>query len=67
MRMSKRTIIEIILGLIILAIGWLIGNNWQILECKLDLSFNIVDVITLIVTITNGHIHSLDTRKRSSR
>ncbi|WP_278983553.1 hypothetical protein [Segatella bryantii] len=54
MRISKRTIIEIILGLIILAIGWLIGNNWQILECKLDLSFNIVDVITLIVTITMG-------------
>lgn len=54
MRMSKRTIIEIVLGIIILAIGWLIGNKWQLLECKLDLSFNIVDVITLIVTIAMG-------------
>lgn len=54
MRMSKRTIVEIILGIIILAIGWLIGNKWQILECKLDLSFNIVDVITLVVTIAMG-------------
>lgn len=52
--MSKRTIIEIILGIIILATGWLIGNKWQLLECKLDLSFNIVDVMTLIVTIALG-------------
>ncbi|MCQ2213048.1 MAG: hypothetical protein MJZ36_05370 [Bacteroidaceae bacterium] len=52
--MSKRTTAEIVLGIIILAIGWIIGNKWQVLECTLELTFNIVDVITLIVTIIMG-------------
>lgn len=52
--MSKRTIVEIILGIILISLGWVIGNKWQIMECKLDLTYNIVDVITLIVTIVMG-------------
>ena len=52
--MNRRTIIEIILSIVILVIGWIIGNKWQIMECKLDLSFNIVDLVTLIVTIAMG-------------
>jgi hypothetical protein len=52
--MNKRTIFEIIFGCVLLLGGWIIGNKWQFLECKLDLTFNIVDVITLIVTIAMG-------------
>lgn len=52
--MNKRTIFEIIIGIIILLAGWILGNRWQFIECKLDLTFNIVDVITLFVTIVMG-------------
>lgn len=52
--MSKRTIVEIIIGCVILLVGWILGNKWQCIECTLDLTFNIVDVITLIVTIAMG-------------
>ena len=52
--MNKRSIFEIIFGCVLLLVGWIIGNKWQCVECKLDLTFNIVDVITLIVTIAMG-------------
>lgn len=52
--MSKRTYIEIASGIFLLIIGWVIGNQWQITECKLDLTFNIVDLFTLVVTIVMG-------------
>ena len=52
--MSKRTIVEIFIGCVIFLAGWIIGNKWQCIECTLDLTFNIVDVITLIVTIAMG-------------
>ena len=52
--MKRRTIIEIISAVILLSIGWMIGNKWQIAACELELKFNIVDVLTLIVTIAMG-------------
>ena len=54
MPINKRRIIDPIVCCAILFLGWLIGNKWQCLECKLDLTFNIVDVITLIITIAMG-------------
>lgn len=62
--MKRRTIIEIISAVILLSIGWTIGNKWQIAACELELKFNIVDVLTLIVTIAMGlyiaHVFSGD-------
>ena len=52
--MKRRTIIEIISAVILLSMGWMIGNKWQITACELELKFNIVDVLTLIVTIAMG-------------
>lgn len=52
--MSKRTIVEIFIGCVVFFVGWILGNKWQCIECTLDLTFNIVDVITLIVTIAMG-------------
>ena len=54
MPMNKRTITEIIVGIIILIIGWAIGNKWQIATFNVDLQINIVDALTLVVTIVMG-------------
>ncbi len=52
--MSKRTIIEIFFSILILIIGWLIGSKWQICQFVLDLQINIVDAVTLLITIIMG-------------
>ena len=52
--MSKRVIIEFIIGIILFGIGWIIGNQWQLTEFCLDLQVNIVDVISLFATVAVG-------------
>ena len=52
--MNKRMNIEMYLSLFLFILGWIIGNEWQVTKFSLDLTFNIVDVITLIATIVMG-------------
>lgn len=49
--MNKRIGIEIFSAILILVIGWLIGSKWRICQFVLDLQINIVDAVSLLVTV----------------
>lgn len=52
--MNKRTGIEITSAILILVIGLLIGSKWRSCQFVLDLQINIVDVVSLLVTVAMG-------------
>lgn len=52
--MNKRTGIEIFSAILILFIGWLIGSRWKICQFVFDLQINIVDAVSLLVTVAMG-------------
>ena len=52
--MNKRIGIEIFSAILILVIGWLIGSKWRICQFVLDLQINIVDAVSLLVTVVLG-------------
>lgn len=52
--MNKRIGIEIFSAILILVIGWLIGSKWRICQFVLDLQINIVDAVSLLVTVVMG-------------
>lgn len=52
--MDKRTGIEILSAILFLVIGWLIGSKWRICQFALDLQINIVDAVSLLVTVVMG-------------
>lgn len=52
--MNKRIGIEIFSAILILVIGWLIGSKWKICQFVLDLQINIVDAVSLLITVVMG-------------
>ena len=52
--MNKRIGIKIFSAILILLIGWLIGSRWKICQFVLDLQINIVDAVSLLVTVAMG-------------
>ena len=52
--MNKRIGIKIFSAILILLIGWLIGSRWRICQFVLDLQINIVDAVSLLVTVAMG-------------
>lgn len=52
--MNKRIGIKIFSAILILLIGWLIGSRWKICQFALDLQINIVDAVSLLVTVAMG-------------
>lgn len=52
--MNKRTIVEILFAVGIFVIGWFVGSKWQICQFSLDLQVNIVDAVSLLITVGMG-------------
>lgn len=52
--MNRRTIIEVVIGFVLLSVGWMIGHSWEVKKFCLDLNVNLIDVISLLATIALG-------------